>query len=94
MKISAIETIHLSRGNTVHVGPIQWLWVRVHTDEGIVGLGETYPSVIAEKAVVHRLAPLLIDRNPLEIDRLWADMFQAVSYAGWAVGVWACSSWS
>ena len=84
MKISAIETIHLSRGNTVHVGPIQWLWVRVHTDEGIVGLGETYPSVIAEKAVVHRLAPLLIDRNPLEIDRLWADMFQAVSYAGWA----------
>jgi galactonate dehydratase len=84
MKITSIETIHLARGNTVHVGPIQWLWVRIHTDEGITGLGETYPSVIAEKAVVHRLAPLLIGRNPLEIDRLWADMFLAVSYAGWA----------
>ncbi|MEO8660483.1 MAG: mandelate racemase/muconate lactonizing enzyme family protein [Bryobacteraceae bacterium] len=84
MKITSIETIHLARGNAVHVGPIQWLWVRIHTDEGITGLGETYPSVIAEKAVVHRLAPLLIGRNPLEIDRLWADMFLAVSYAGWA----------
>ena len=84
MKITAIETVHLSRGITVHVGPIQWLWVRIHTDEGITGLGETYPSVIAEKAVIHRLAPLLIGRNPLEIDRLWADMFLAVSYAGWA----------
>ena len=40
--------------------------------------------MLAEKAVVQRLAPLLIGRNPLEIDRLWADMFLAVSYAGWA----------
>ena len=84
MKITAVETIHRSRGITVHAGPIQWLWVRIHTDEGLVGLGETYPSVMAEKAVVQRLAPLLIGRNPLEIDRLWADMFLAVSYAGWA----------
>ena len=84
MKITAIETVHPARGITVHAGPIQWLWVRIHTDEGLTGLGETYPSVIAEKAVVQRLAPVLIGRNPLEIDRLWADMFLAVSYAGWA----------
>ena len=84
MKITAIETLHLSRGNTVHAGPIQWLWVRIHTDEGITGLGETYPSVLAEKAVVRRLAPVLLGRNPLEIDRLWADMFLAISYSGWA----------
>jgi len=84
MKITAIETLHLSRGNTVHAGPIQWLWVRIHTDEGIIGLGETYPSVLAEKAVVRRLAPVLLGRNPLEIDRLWADMFLAISYSGWA----------
>src|SRR5439155_7428833 len=43
MKISAIETIHLSRGITVYAEAIQWLWVRIHTDEGLVGLVETYP---------------------------------------------------
>jgi L-alanine-DL-glutamate epimerase-like enolase superfamily enzyme len=85
MKITAIETVHLSRGITVHAGPIQWLWVLIHTDAGLVGLGETYPHPEAEKAVIHRsLAPVLLGRDPLSIDRLWADMFQAISYSGWA----------
>ena len=38
MRITAIETIRLSRGITVHAGAIRWLWVRVHTDAGLVGL--------------------------------------------------------
>lgn len=84
MRITAIETIHLARGITVHAGPIQWLWVRLHTDTGLTGLGETYPHPEAEKAVVERsLAPVLLGRDPLQIDRLWTDMFQAISYSGW-----------
>jgi len=85
MHITAIETIHLQRGITVHAGPIQWLWVRIHTDSGLVGLGETYPHPEAEQAVVERsLAPVLLGRDPSQIDRLWADMLQAVSFSGWA----------
>ena len=85
MRITGIETIHLAQGITVHAGPIQWLWVKIHTDAGLTGLGETYPRPEAEKAIVHRaLAPVLLGRDPLEIDRLWADMFAAVSYSGWA----------
>ena len=84
MKITAVETIFLPRGVTVHVGAIQYLWVRIHTDEGLVGLGESYPNAEAEAAVVHRrLAPLLLGRDPSAIDRLWADMFLGVSYSGW-----------
>ena len=85
MRITAIETIHLARGITVNFGPIQWLWVRIHTDSGLAGLGETYPHPDAEKAVILRsLAPVLLGRDPLEIDRLWLDMFQTISYSGWA----------
>jgi L-alanine-DL-glutamate epimerase-like enolase superfamily enzyme len=85
MRITAIETIHLRSGITVHAGPIQWLWVRIHTDSGLIGLGETYPHPAAEKAVVHEsLAPVLLGRDPSQIDRLWADMLQAVSFSGWA----------
>lgn len=85
MKITAVETIYLSKGITVHAGAIQWLWVRVRTDEGLTGLGETYPFPESEAAVVHRsLAPVLLGKNPASIDRLWADMLLAVSYAGWA----------
>lgn len=85
MRITAIETIHLARGITVHAGPVQWLWVRIHTDAGYTGLGETYPDPLSEKAVIHhRLAPVLLGRDARQIDRLWADMFEAIAYSGWA----------
>jgi len=85
MLITKIETIVLSRGITVHAGEISWLWVRIHTDNGLVGLGETYPAADSCEAVVRKqLAPLLLGRDAREIDRLWNDMFLAVGYHGWA----------
>ena len=85
MKITAVETIYLPRGISVHVGAITYLWVRIHTDEGLIGLGESYPNAEAEAAIVHsRLAAVLLGRDPSAIDRLWADMFLAISYGGWA----------
>ena len=84
MKITAVETIYLPRGITVHAGAITYLWVRVHTDEGLIGLGESYPNAEAEASIVHsRLAAVLLGKDPSAIDRLWADMFLAVSYSGW-----------
>ncbi len=85
MHITAVETLYLSKGITVHAGPIQWLWVRIHTDAGIVGLGETYPLPEASAAVIRdALSRVLLGRDPLATDRLWADMFSAVGYSGWA----------
>jgi len=85
MKITKIETICLSDSIRVHAGAISWLWVRVHTEAGLVGLGETYPAAETAEAVVHHsLAALLLGRDPCEIERLWADMFLKISYHGWA----------
>jgi L-alanine-DL-glutamate epimerase-like enolase superfamily enzyme len=84
MKITAVETIYLPRGITVHAGAITYLWVRIHTDEGLIGLGESYPNAEVEAAVVHsRLAAVLLGKDPGAIDHLWAEMFLAVSYSGW-----------
>lgn len=64
MKITAIETIQLPHLNNI-------LWVRVHTDEGLVGLGETFRGANAVAAYIHsEAAPQLIGRNPLEIDSI------------------------
>jgi galactonate dehydratase len=53
------------------------VWLRIHTDTDLVGLGEPYlethpQSVIAE---VQRLEPLLIGRDPLRIEDLWRTMY-------------------
>ncbi|HTM79008.1 MAG TPA: mandelate racemase/muconate lactonizing enzyme family protein, partial [Devosia sp.] len=64
MKITALETIQLPHLNNI-------LWVRLHTDEGLIGLGETFRGAAAVAAYLHSdVAPLLIGQNPLEIDRL------------------------
>jgi galactonate dehydratase len=85
MKITRVETIYCPTGAVVHAGQIAWLWVRLHTDAGPLGLGETFPSGVAERAVIEKhLAPLLLGRDPQEIERLWQEMFVAIAYPGWA----------
>ncbi len=63
MKINVIETINLEEFPNV-------LWVQVHTDEGIVGLGETFYAVEPAIAHVHQtIAPYLLGQDPLKIDK-------------------------
>jgi L-alanine-DL-glutamate epimerase-like enolase superfamily enzyme len=64
MRITALETIRLSsRANL--------LWVRVHTDEGLVGLGETFRGAEAVETFLHAsVAPMLVGRDPLAIDAI------------------------
>ena len=61
------------------------LWVRIHTDDGLVGLGETYYLPRAVASVVHDVfAPLLLGRDPLEIENHWNNMFSLVNFCGYA----------
>jgi L-alanine-DL-glutamate epimerase-like enolase superfamily enzyme len=52
MRITRVETVELRERTVVHVGSVGWVWVRIHTDEGLVGLGETFPATPSEKAIV------------------------------------------
>lgn len=62
MKITAIETLRTDEFSNV-------LWVRVHTDAGIVGLGETFYGAAAVEAHIHdTLSSRLLGRDPLRIE--------------------------
>jgi L-alanine-DL-glutamate epimerase-like enolase superfamily enzyme len=62
MRVTAIETIHLAEYPNI-------LWVEVHTDEGLTGLGETFRGPKAAAAHVHEaIAPYLLGKDPLAID--------------------------
>ncbi|WP_213686049.1 mandelate racemase/muconate lactonizing enzyme family protein [Roseicyclus sp.] len=73
MKITAIETIRISERPNL-------IWIQVHTDEGITGLGETFFGAMTVEAHIHEwIAPRVIGRDPLQIDALAADL---VGYLG------------
>lgn len=68
MKITAIETLRAEEFGNV-------LWVRVHTDAGIIGLGETFYGAAAVEAHLHdTLAGRLLGKNPLHIEALHREM--------------------
>ena len=62
----------ISRLETVRVGAYPNLcFVRVHTDEGIVGLGETFFGAAEVESYLHgTAAPRLLGCDPLQVDRL------------------------
>ena len=73
--------------------PPSWVWLKLHTDEGVYGIGEPYleeagDSVIAE---VRRLEPVLIGKDPRRVEELWELMYRASGYRGGAVTMSAIS---
>ncbi len=74
MKITKLETIRVKeRPNLV--------WLHVHTDDGVMGLGETFFGSGAVEAYIHEtLAPLVIGEDPLRIEYLAR---KVEGYLGW-----------
>lgn len=61
------------------------LWVRIHTDQGLIGLGETYYLPRAVSAIIHDLfAGILIGRDALDIENHWNNLFSLVNFCGFA----------
>ena len=61
------------------------LWVRVHSDDGLIGLGETYCNPRAVSAVIHDLyRQLLLGRDPIDIENHWNNMFAVANFRGFA----------
>ncbi|MHB8958459.1 MAG: mandelate racemase/muconate lactonizing enzyme family protein [Candidatus Limnocylindrales bacterium] len=77
MKIVRFETIRLAEI------PSQ-IWVRVHTDEGPVGLGETCIGAETVEAHIHEtIAPHLLGEDPLQTDRHSRTLYDLfVGYGG------------
>ncbi len=68
MKITSIETLRTEEFANV-------LWVRVHTDAGPIGLGETFYGAGAVEAHIHDILSVrLLGKNPLHIEALHREM--------------------
>jgi L-alanine-DL-glutamate epimerase-like enolase superfamily enzyme len=61
------------------------LWVQIHTDDGLVGLGETYYLPRAVSSIIHDLfAGLLIGRDAFDIENHWNNLFSLANFCGFA----------
>ncbi len=78
MKITQIETF------LVHPDDRNFLFVKVHTDEGIYGIGEAYSAGPddATVAVIRDFETWLVGRDPRDIEFLWQLMYNGTRFPG------------
>jgi galactonate dehydratase len=76
MKVTAVETVRVEEFPNL-------LWVQLHTDQGLVGLGETFYGPGAAEAHIHGIiAPYLLGKDPRLIDRHQAHLTGYVGFVG------------
>jgi L-alanine-DL-glutamate epimerase-like enolase superfamily enzyme len=105
MIVTDVEAILLRQPDAVDAtiadGSQDALIVRIHTDEGITGIGEVDSLPYVAKAVIEApashanasgLAGLLVGQDPLDIDAAWQRLFAGSIYYGRrGVGIHALS---
>ena len=74
MKTVQVDTLRLDEFPNI-------LFVQVHTDEGLTGLGETFFGARAVEAYVHEtVAPYLLGKDPLRIDQHAEQLYGYLGY--------------
>lgn len=80
MKITAIESLQWAEYPRLMV-------VRVHSDVGIIGYGETVDKIPAAKGALHgTIAPLVLGQDPRDIEGIWRFVFDNLMYHGYSGG--------
>ena len=86
MKIIAVETLRIAKRPNL-------IWVRLRTDDGVTGLGESWFGSGAVQADVHeRIAPLLLGADPGHIEALSRKLRPYVGFFGTGAEMRACSA--
>ena len=75
MKITNLETFHVKP---------RWMFLKISTDEGIVGWGEPVLEGRARtvEMAINELRPVLIGADPMRIEHLWQTMYCTTFYRG------------
>ena len=87
MEVTAIETVGFDEESTLTntERDVDLTLLRVHTDEGVVGLGETFPQHEMEAAALHGpIADRLLGRDPRDVQAIRDDLLTYFNYYGHA----------
>jgi L-alanine-DL-glutamate epimerase-like enolase superfamily enzyme len=77
-KIQAIETVRYQAQPNI-------LWIRVHADNGMVGLGETFYLPGAVESVIHEMiADFVLGQPVFNTEHIWDTVFSWANFYGYA----------
>ena len=75
MRITDIRTFLVSGGTPERAGWRHWLFVKVHTDAGLYGVGECWGWPRVVQTAIEDLKPLVVGEDPFLIERIWQKLY-------------------
>jgi len=65
-----------------------WIFIKIYTDEGIVGLGEATGGLQTKpiESAIHELKSLVIGKDPTKINQIWNDLYKAL-FLGYSIAM-------
>lgn len=98
MRIAKVESFALAANlpvplkiSTLTFNQAYALLVKITTDDGLTGIGESMVRVapaVTKSIIDEVLSPILLGRDPLAIEALWQDMFRVMRTRGHNRGFW------
>ena len=84
MKITRIDAVSFSDKIRIGGGSggsdgAEFCWVRLHTDSGIIGTGETYPYSNGELGTLKDYTRQLMGKDPRDIDGIWKSIYHSMA---------------
>src|SRR5512143_3988333 len=84
MKISRIDVVTFRKN--LHIGGgsggsdgAELFWVRLYTDAGVIGTGETYPFSQGEIGALKDYSRQILGHDPRDIDGIWRSIYHAMA---------------
>ena len=84
MKVTRIEAVTFRKdirigGGSGGADGAEFCWVRLHTNSGLVGTGETYPYSQGEIGALRDYSRRILGRDPRDIDGLWRSFYHEMA---------------
>jgi len=80
LRITKVEAVRFNAERRVQGIAPNWTWVRLHTDSGLVGVGESYPGHEWHLGALKEMAGWILKRDATQIERLWQEVYYRISY--------------
>ncbi|MGH9630960.1 MAG: mandelate racemase/muconate lactonizing enzyme family protein [Bryobacteraceae bacterium] len=84
MKVTQVDAVTFRKD--IHIGGgsggsdgAEFCWVRLHTDKGLIGTGETYPFHQGELGALRDYTRQILNRDPRDIDGIWRSFYHAMA---------------
>ncbi len=81
--VAARDRLRITRLETILVKP-RWLFLKVHTNAGIVGLGEPIVEgrALTVATAVQEIEPYLVGKDPRQVVHHWQAIYRHAFYRG------------